>query len=169
MVWCPSDWTHGASLSSSWQTPPGVSAPPFCTVFFTLLALLMQSHLIWWVRQRIRRPEASLAMSFYAHIATSTKCLTRACCSEKGSVAEWLGEGGKKMEACDMKAPDLVHVRTVPYDLDCNWKVFNDNYLVSMPFISLSHTSAPAVEAPCLSGSCHWWPLCIQIPGIEEG
>ncbi|CAL8471392.1 g10934 [Coccomyxa elongata] len=49
--------------------------------------------------------------------------------SEKGSVAEWLGEGGKKMEACDMKAPDLVHVRTVPYDLECNWKVFNDNYL----------------------------------------
>ena len=46
-------------------------------------------------------------------------------------MAEWLGEGGRKMEECQMKAPDLVHVRTVPYDLDCNWKVFNDNYLVS--------------------------------------
>lgn len=51
--------------------------------------------------------------------------------SDKPGVAEWLGEGGRKMEECLMKAPDLVHVRTVPYDLDCNWKVFNDNYLVS--------------------------------------
>lgn len=42
------------------------------------------------------------------------------------------------MEECLMKAADLVHVRTVPYDLDCNWKVFNDNYLVSKPL----HVSA---------------------------
>ena len=32
-------------------------------------------------------------------------------CSEKGSVAEWLGEGGRKMAECGMEAPDLVHVR----------------------------------------------------------
>ena len=51
-------------------------------------------------------------------------------CSEKGSVAEWLGEGGRKMAQSDMEAPDLVYVRTMTYDLDCNWKVFNDNYLV---------------------------------------
>ena len=29
-----------------------------------------------------------------------------------------------------MEAPDLVHARTMTYDLECNWKVFNDNYLV---------------------------------------
>lgn len=51
-------------------------------------------------------------------------------CSEKGSVAEWLGEGGHKMAQSDMEAPDLVYVRTMTYDLECNWKVFNDNYLV---------------------------------------
>lgn len=51
-------------------------------------------------------------------------------CSDKGSVAEWLGEGGRKMAQSDMEAPDLVHVRTMTYDLECNWKVFNDNYLV---------------------------------------
>ncbi|CAL5220057.1 g2008 [Coccomyxa viridis] len=49
--------------------------------------------------------------------------------SEKGSVAEWLGEGGRKMAQSDMEAPDLVYVRTMTYDLECNWKVFNDNYL----------------------------------------
>ena len=45
-------------------------------------------------------------------------------------MAEWLGEGGLKMVQSDMEAPDLVYVRTMTYDLECNWKVFNDNYLV---------------------------------------
>ena len=34
------------------------------------------------------------------------------------------------MAECSMEAPDLVHARTMTYDLECNWKVFNDNYLV---------------------------------------
>ena len=51
-------------------------------------------------------------------------------CSESGSVAEWLGEGGKKMVQSDMEAADLVYVKTMTYNLACNWKVFNDNYLV---------------------------------------
>jgi len=45
-------------------------------------------------------------------------------------VAEWLGEGGKKMVQSDMEAADLVYVKTMTYNLACNWKVFNDNYLV---------------------------------------
>ncbi len=45
-------------------------------------------------------------------------------------MAEWLGEGGRRMAECGMEAPDLVHARTMTYDLECNWKVFNDNYLV---------------------------------------
>ena len=47
-------------------------------------------------------------------------------------MAEWLGEGGRKMAECGMEAPDLVHARTMTYDLECNWKVFNDNYLVGL-------------------------------------
>lgn len=35
--------------------------------------------------------------------------------SEKGSVAEWLGEGGRKMAECGMEAPDLVHVRQMVF------------------------------------------------------
>ena len=45
-------------------------------------------------------------------------------------MAEWLGEGGRRMAECGMEAPDLVHARTMTYNLECNWKVFNDNYLV---------------------------------------
>ncbi len=28
------------------------------------------------------------------------------------------------------RPPDLVYVKTMTYNLACNWKVFNDNYLV---------------------------------------
>lgn len=87
------------------------------------------------------------------------------CCSEKGSVAEWLGEGGRKMEACDMKASDLVHVRTVPYDLDCNWKVFNDNYLVSMPFISLPTLWNPSAE----TGDAIGQHCASQVSSVAQG
>ncbi len=68
-------------------------------------------------------------------------------CSEKGSVAEWLGEGGRKMAQSDMEAPDLVYVRTMTYDLECNWKVFNDNYLVRA-CQRLHH--ATQVTVPCI-------------------
>lgn len=51
-------------------------------------------------------------------------------------MAEWLGEGGRKMAQSDMEAPDLVYVRTMTYNLSCNWKVFNDNYLVGSPLPS---------------------------------
>ncbi len=74
-------------------------------------------------------------------------------------MAEWLGEGGRKMEACDMKAPDLVHVRTVPYDLDCNWKVFNDNYLVralSQPPFMLFGPMLLHLIQPSLDNSESW-------------
>ena len=54
-------------------------------------------------------------------------------------MAAGLGEGGRKMAQSDMEAPDLVHVRTMTYDLECNWKVFNDNYLVRS-FIGWSMT-----------------------------
>ena len=53
-------------------------------------------------------------------------------CSERGSLTEWLGEGGKKMAQSDMEAPDLVYAKTMTYNLACNWKVFNDNYLVKI-------------------------------------
>ena len=55
---------------------------------------------------------------------------TRVCCSDKPGVAEWLGKGGRRMAEEDMEAPDLVFARRVDYDLNCNWKVFCDNYLV---------------------------------------
>ena len=32
-----------------------------------------------------------------------------------------------------MLSPELQHVGTRSYYLDCNWKVFVDNYLVSKP------------------------------------
>ena len=50
--------------------------------------------------------------------------------SDKPGVAEWLGEGGRRMAEEDMEAPDLVYARSMEYDLNCNWKVFCDNYLV---------------------------------------
>jgi hypothetical protein len=80
--------------------------------------------------------------------------------STKPGVAEWLAEGGKKMEEVEMKAPDLVHIRTVPYDLECNWKVFNDNYLVrpiSMPGY-----------IPCLCGQTHE-PSAVVFIRIKSG
>ena len=53
-------------------------------------------------------------------------------------MAEWLGEGGRRMAEEDMEAPDLVYARRMDYDLNCNWKVFCDNYLVRPPFIAIS-------------------------------
>jgi hypothetical protein len=54
--------------------------------------------------------------------------------SDKPGVSEWLGAGGKRMEEVAMLAPDLVYSgRRMEYDLACNWKVFNDNYLVRAP------------------------------------
>ena len=49
----------------------------------------------------------------------------------EGSLAQQMGAKGKAaMEAAGMCDRQLVHVASRSYTLDCNWKVFVDNYLV---------------------------------------
>ena len=47
-------------------------------------------------------------------------------------VKEWFGRGGQAMSDAEVESEDMVHVRQRTYDLKCNWKVYNDNYLVSV-------------------------------------
>ena len=51
-----------------------------------------------------------------------------------------------------MEAEDLVHVHQDVYNLKCNWKVFNDNYLVGPLCSNLLLASQPHNQAtmPCL-------------------
>lgn len=45
-------------------------------------------------------------------------------------LAEWLGPGGAAMKAAGITLSDMKHVKTQHYHINCNWKVFCDNYLV---------------------------------------
>ena len=48
------------------------------------------------------------------------------------------------MEAAGMCDRQLVHVASRSYSLDCNWKVFVDNYLVRISMNCLkSHRAVP--------------------------
>ena len=47
-------------------------------------------------------------------------------------IKEWFGRGGQAMSDAEVESEDMVHVRQMTYDLQCNWKVYNDNYLVSV-------------------------------------
>ena len=52
-----------------------------------------------------------------------------------------------------MQAPDLVHARTMTYDLECNWKVFNDNYLVGWTsYLPVCHFGMAAMASLKTSG-----------------
>ena len=49
---------------------------------------------------------------------------------EEEGVAAWLGQRGSRAVLAAGIADELVHVASREYILDCNWKVFCDNYLV---------------------------------------
>eukprot|EP00775_Hariotina_reticulata_P012655 gene12655-12782_t len=45
-------------------------------------------------------------------------------------VAAWLGAGGQQLVTLGIQDQHLVHVARREYVINCNWKVFCDNYLV---------------------------------------
>ena len=47
-------------------------------------------------------------------------------------IKEWFGRGGQAMSDAEVESENMVYVRQMTYDLKCNWKVYNDNYLVSV-------------------------------------
>ena len=56
-----------------------------------------------------------------------------------------------------MEAPDLVYARSMEYDLNCNWKVFCDNYLVRAHSRPCTHcwrfwACDEITESPCSGG-----------------
>ena len=85
-------------------------------------------------------------------------------------MAEWLGEGGRKMAQSDMEAPDLVYVRTMTYDLECNWKVFNDNYLVRACHRPLhAHQHAACLSLQRHAEAAHMMLKLLSIGGGVQG
>lgn len=60
-----------------------------------------------------------------------TGVLIFSCMLAGGDLEEQIGPAGKAaMEAAGMTDTSLVHIASQEYHLDCNWKVFVDNYLV---------------------------------------
>lgn len=60
------------------------------------------------------------------------------------SFKDWLGPGGDAMQAAGISLTNMRHVHSRIYQLQCNWKVFCDNYLVHSSPLS----SAPSHIAP---------------------
>jgi hypothetical protein len=63
------------------------------------------------------------------------------------------GAGGQQLEKLGMQDQNLVHVARRDYVINCNWKVFCDNYLVSCHIaqgaLKLLITSACLPKAAC--------------------
>ena len=49
------------------------------------------------------------------------------------ALKDWFGSGGDAMQAAGISVSNMRHVHSRTYQLQCNWKVFCDNYLVSPP------------------------------------
>ena len=47
------------------------------------------------------------------------------------SLKDWFGPGGDAMLAAGISLTNMQHVHSQTYQLQCNWKVFCDNYLVT--------------------------------------
>lgn len=64
-----------------------------------------------------------------------------------------VGSGGGRLQQLGMCDDDLVHLTRREYVLNCNWKVFCDNYLVSCGSACLLQysTSQMLLIAPLLS------------------
>ncbi|EIE20824.1 choline monooxygenase, partial [Coccomyxa subellipsoidea C-169] len=67
------------------------------------------------------------------------------CCTGVGSFEAQLGpEGLQAMEAAGIADSHLVHVASQSYTLQCNWKVFCDNYLDGGYHVSIAHPDLAA-------------------------
>lgn len=55
------------------------------------------------------------------------------------SLTEWLGKGGDAMKAADISLANMKHVKTQHYHINCNWKVFCDNYLDGGYHVPFAH------------------------------
>ncbi|KAK9835707.1 hypothetical protein WJX74_006388 [Apatococcus lobatus] len=64
-------------------------------------------------------------------------------------VEEWLATGGQAMHTYGMDNPDFMYAASADYDIDCNWKVYNDNYLdggYHVPFAHPAFTEALDID-----------------------
>ena len=59
---------------------------------------------------------------------------------------DWLGNGAEAMQAANISLQGMRHVKTQHYQINCNWKVFCDNYLVRIS----THLSVPVLVRVCL-------------------
>ncbi|KAK9817021.1 hypothetical protein WJX72_008478 [[Myrmecia] bisecta] len=76
----------------------------------------------------------------FLHFGAATETTAHREAGQLLSLRDWLGRGGEAMQACGM-ADQLQHVATRTYDLNCNWKVFCDNYLDGGYHVPFAHKS----------------------------
>lgn len=69
-----------------------------------------------------------IILNFYVEVVFGQQC----CACRTTSLTEWLGKGGDAMKAADISLANMKHVKTQTYQINCNWKVFCDNYLVRL-------------------------------------
>eukprot|EP00898_Chlorokybus_atmophyticus_P002486 jgi/Chlat1/3238/Chrsp22S08810 len=58
---------------------------------------------------------------------------------DQPSIADWLGESAAALSEAGMNNVDMKHVATREYELNCNWKVYCDNYLDGGYHVPFAH------------------------------
>jgi hypothetical protein len=93
-------------------------------------------------------------------------CCAVLCCA----VVAPAGAGGRRMHEVGMSDSSLVHLTRREYVINCNWKVFADNYLDGGYHVSTTATAAcrAAVAQACVSlqvRSCRAlnWRVCAVV------
>lgn len=83
------------------------------------------------------------------HLASLCHTIAVLGAAENGSIKEETqGEILQVMEAAGIKAESLQHVASREYSLQCNWKVFADNYLVQPNLMPRTYrTQCPTICA----------------------
>lgn len=91
---------------------------------------------------------------FFSLQIVFSRCTDITCCTGVGNLEDQLGpEGLQAMEAAGIADSHLVHVASQSYTLQCNWKVFCDNYLVRCVYWAACIKRVKmcfAILAPCL-------------------
>ena len=80
-----------------------------------------------------------LSVDDVLHACHEAQCMIKSCWAKSNllhtvfravSLKDWFGPGGDAMQAAGISLKNMRHVHSQTYQLQCNWKVFCDNYLV---------------------------------------
>ena len=160
---------------------PKISSRPVVCRIYQLKSLEVASAQLRVLFASILIPGTMVASSNVSTALFPGASISSVCRPAGPSLQDHLGTAAPVLQAAGMAGEGLVHVGSRSYHLNCNWKVFCDNYLVSwwmsMPSRRLivgvctcfsCKDGTPALS-PCSDACAPAWPAASSPLRIQTG